>query len=177
MEIKLPQVEAAGGPLLVSRGKVQLAKTPNLQRWIVRLHLVNRSLRFLRFVPVRLRRRYRRLSGLLLWRRGRGRTRSRQHRSPAGRWPRLQVRDALLQLLNALEQYPDLLRLIWRGRTLPPCDIGRKNQSCAQQQWSVHTFHPRLGFGFESETQDCVLELGNKQFPWAPASEHIFIEE
>jgi len=36
-----------------------------------------------------------------------------------GRWPRLQVRDALLQLLNALEQYPDLLRLIWRGGTCP----------------------------------------------------------
>src|SRR6267378_5152268 len=140
MEIKLPQVEAAGGPLLVRCRKVQIAKAANLQRWIVRLHLVNRSLRLLRFVLMRLRGRSRRFCGLLFWQRRRGRARRGQHRRRGSRWPRLQLRDALFQLLNALEQYAHLLRLIRRGRTLPPCSASSENQDCAEQQWSVHTF-------------------------------------
>src|SRR6267378_4584649 len=133
MEIKLPEVEAAGGPSLVRRRKVQITETANLQRWIVRLHLVNRSLRLLRFVLMRLRGRSRRFRGLLFWQRRRGRARRGQHRRRGSRLPRLQLRDSLFQLLNALKQYPDLLCLIRRGRTLPPSSACSETQDCAQQ--------------------------------------------
>ena len=121
MKVELSQVEAAGGSLLVCRREIHFAETSNLQRWIVSLHLVNLSRRHLRLVLMRLPWSRHRLGGLGLLHRRCGRALRRQHRPPRSRLPRLQLRDALLQLLNALEQHSNLFCLIWRGRTLPPC--------------------------------------------------------
>src|ERR1700682_4372674 len=113
MKIKLTDVEDGLGRLLVCRREIHFAETPNLQRWIVSLHLVNLSRRHLRLVLMRLPWSRHCLGGLGLL-----------HHS---RLARLQLRDALLQLLNALEQYSNLFRLIWRGRTLPPCSACNEN--------------------------------------------------
>ncbi len=50
----------------------------------------------------------------------------------------LELRNALLQLLHALEQYPDLLRLIERRGTLCPGSIRSKYHHHKDRQLSMH---------------------------------------
>src|SRR5207302_3834713 len=104
VKIELAKVEAADGASLVRRGKIHLAKSANLQRRVASLQLPRGGLRLSLLVLMHGRGGRRRLGHFRLWsfRGWNGRCNSLSFKLP----------NAFLQLLNALEQNPDLLSLI-----------------------------------------------------------------
>ena len=121
MEVKLAEIETARRSLLIRRGKIHVSKSANLQRGIVDFHLVDRGLFVLGLVLMDWPSRWSRFGRY--WRRCRSDVCGHQrNRSRSCGLLGLQFTKPLFEVLDLLEQNPDLFSLICRralgaGRT------------------------------------------------------------